>query len=281
MTTKLPPKPDIHTGQPRPPAAPAVLGLSSERSKEPDSGDVPPAERGPALEVHGNAWWLAPATAGVLAVVTMIAFAVMDGGSDWATEPFSWGLIGVVFVITLVREWGVKLVAGADWLRVNRNWVDTYRLTHITLRGVWFGWMLRLRDADGRRVRTYISDLEANAQLWALVYNGMAHSVHNGAKTNNVAAGMLHLRPGLEALRHQVRRPRLPDRTVWTFLLVVAAVFGAMYLFRPDLLGPALMVFTAIAFVAMAVIAVLLYLARRRENALDTQPPEPPQLPEG
>ncbi|WP_460957011.1 hypothetical protein [Parasphingorhabdus pacifica] len=246
--------------------------MPSGSSKEPGSSDVSPDGRGPVLEVQGNAWWLAPATAGFLSLVTMIAFTVMDGGGDWAEEPFSWGLIGVVFVFTLLREWSVKLVAGADWLRVNRRWVDTYRITHITLRGVWFGWLLRLHDADGRRVRTYISDLETNAELWALVYNGMAHSVRNGAKINNLAAGMLRLRPGFEALRHQTRRPTIPDRVAWTFLLVIAAVFGAMYLFRPDLLGPALMIFTAIVLVVMAGVGLLLFLARRRENALDAQP---------
>lgn len=272
--TNLPTKPDPATGEPRPPAGPVVLGLSNDTGQRPSGNDTPPHGRGPALEVHGNAWWLAPASAAALCALTMVIFSLMGEGGSWAKDPFAWGLLAVLFVVTLLREWSVRLVAGADWLRVNRQWVDTYQLSRITLRGVWFGWMLRLRDADGRRVRTYITDLEANPKLWALVHNGLAHSVRSGAEVNNLAAGMLRLRPGLDSVRDQIRRPKIPDRTAWTFLLIIAAVFGAMYLFRPDLLGPSLMIFAAVVLVAMAVLGLLLYFARRRENAIDAQSPD-------
>ena len=270
MTTNLPPKPDPATGEPRPPAAPAVLGLSAAQSGQPGAGDTAPHGRGPTLEAQGNPWWLAPATGCVLTVVTMIIFSISDGGGAWASDPFAWCLLAAVFLITLFREWGVRLT-GADWLRVNRRWVDTYQLTHITLRGVWFGWTLRLRDTDGRHLRTSLSDLEANPQLWALVYNGVTHSVHHGAEINNLAAGMLRLRPELEGRARQTIRPKIPDRAAWTLLLVIAAVFGAMYLFRPDLLGPALMIFTGIVLVAVAILGAVLYVARRREHAIDAE----------
>ncbi|MHA6798923.1 hypothetical protein [Bounagaea algeriensis] len=124
---------------------------------------------------------------------------------------------GAVFVITLFREWGIKLVAGADWLRVNRKWVDTYALTHVELRGVWFGWMLRLR-------------------------------------------------PGFEAMRRREERFRVPERTVWTLLLVVAVVLGAIYQFRPELLGLALAVLAGIVLLVGLVCCGAIAALRRKDR---------------
>lgn len=267
MTTseaELPPRPDQQTGDPWPPTPPGILGLERQSAKTTASAGAPPAGRGPALAVQGDSWWSAPLAAVILSVVTGVIFSFQ--GDDWATDPIAWGLVGGVFVVTLVREWGLKLVAGADWFRVNGKWVDTYTLTHIELRGAWFGWMLRLKDAEGRRVRTYMADLEANQRLWSLVYNGLLHSAFHGAEVNNVAAGMLRLRPGFEALRYQAQRPRIPSRTVWTLLLVVAAVLAATYLFRPDLLGPALAILAGVVLVMTAAVAVVVVVFRRRDR---------------
>ncbi|MHA6802953.1 hypothetical protein [Salinifilum ghardaiensis] len=196
----------------------------------------------------------------------MLAVIMSLEDSDWVTDPFGWSLVGGLFLFTLLREWGLKLVAGSDWLRVNRKWVDTYSLTNIELRGVWFGWMLRLRDSEGRRVRTYMPDIEANRQLWALVYNGMLHSAFHGAKVNNVAAGVLQLRPGFEAMRLQADRPMVPRRTVWTLLLVVAVVFAAIYLLEPGLLGPALAVFAGLVLVVLLVMGLAIAAVRRKDR---------------
>ncbi|MBE9374932.1 hypothetical protein IQ251_10805, partial [Saccharopolyspora sp. HNM0983] len=220
----------------------------------------------PGLAVQGKEWWSAPFAA--LVIAGIIAAIFTSQYNEWYADPVMWGFVGAGFLITLFREWRVKLVAGADWFRVNRKWVDTYALTDIELRGVWFGWMLRLRDSEGRRVRTYMPDVEANRQLWALVYNGMLHSAVNGAKVNNVAAGMLWLRPGFETMRLQANGPKIPDRVVWTLLLVVAVVFAAIYLFRPELLGPALAIFAAIVLVGLLVAGVAIAVARRKQRGL-------------
>src|SRR5699024_5789573 len=187
-----------------------------ESAKTTASAGAAPAGRGPGLAGQGKEWWSAPFAA--LVIAGIIAAIFTSQYNEWHTDPVMWGFVGVGFLVTLFREWKVKLVAGADWFRVNRKWVDTYALTHIELRGVWFGWMLRLRDAEGRRVRTYMPDIEANRQLWALVYNGMLHSAVRGASANNVAAGMLWLRPGFETMRLQVSGPKIRDRVVWTLL---------------------------------------------------------------
>lgn len=265
--TDLPPQPDPQTGEPRPPQAPRVLGLSRDSAKTTASAGAPPAGRGLALAVHGDEWWSAPVAALILSVITAIIFSFES--DDWFGDPFSLCLIGMVFAVTLIREWKVKIVAGADWLRINNKWVDTYTLTHIELRGLWFGWMLRLKDNDGRRVRTYMSDLEANQEVWALAYNGMLHSAHNGAHINNVAAGILQLKPGFEAMRHQARRTEIPRRTIWTLLLVIVVVFAAIYLIRPGILGPALAIFAAIVLVLATGIGTAITIARRKQNNND------------
>ena len=262
--TDLPPQPDRQTGEPRPPQAPRVLGLARDSAKTTASAGAPPAGRGPALAVHGDEWWSAPVAALILSVITAVIFSFQS--DDWFADPFSLGLVGMVFAVTLVREWKVKIVAGADWLRVNNKWVDTYQLTHIQLRGLWFGWMLRLKDNDGRRVRTYMSDLEANQELWALSYNGMLHSAYNGAHINNLAAGILQLKPGFEAMRHQARRAEIPRRTVWTLLLVVVVVFAAIHLLRPALLGPALAIFAGIVVLLAVMLGVIAWFVTRKRQ---------------
>ena len=266
---ELPPCPDPQTGEPRPPAPPGILGLTQKSAKTTASAGAPPPEKGPALAVQGKDWWFAPAGAAFLSVITGIIFSLQ--GSDWTDDPIQWALIGMVFVVTLVREWGLKLVAGADWLRVNRKWVDTYALTRIELRGVWFGWMLRLKDTEGRHLRTYMTDLEANRDLWALVYNGMLHSAFHGATVNNTAAGMLRLRPGFEAMRYQERHrgPKIPNRTVWTFLLVIVGVFAAIYFLRPDLLGPALAIFAGLVLLLLLIAGITITIARRHQRRQD------------
>lgn len=262
--TELPPRPDPRSGEPWPPDPPHVIGLSRESAKTTASAGEPPTGRGPALVVHGKEWWSAPFGVALLSLITAIIFTLQD--DDWVSDPFGWSLIGAVFLITLFREWGIKLVAGSDWLRVNRTWVDTYALTRIELRGAWFGWMLRLRDAEGRRVRTYMTDVEANRELWALVYNGMLHSAFHGAKVNNVAAGMLRLRPGFEAMWRKEEWFTVPKRTVWTLLLVIAVVFAAIYRFRPELLGVALAVLVGLVLVVLLVVGLAIAAVRRKDH---------------
>lgn len=205
-----------------------------------------------------------------MSIVTGVIFSFQ--GSDWVNDPVAWGLVGMVFVVTLIREWGLRLVAGADWLRVNRKWVDTYSLAEIRLAGVLRGWTLSLRDTEGHALRVYIDDLEANRDLWALVYNGMLHSAFHGAAVNNTAAGMLRLRPGFEAMRYQEhhRGPKIPDRTVWTILLVIAGVFAAIYFLRPDLLGPALAIFAGLVLLLFLVVGVAIAIARRHQRRQDS-----------
>ncbi|WP_461156655.1 hypothetical protein [Saccharopolyspora tripterygii] len=275
MSTELPPRPDATTGEPRPPAGPTVLGPPPQESDELQSAGKPPAERGPALETVGHQRLQMLGGFALLVLVVGIAFTWIHGDLTWMQDPFPWGLIGLLIVFAIVRDWNnTHLTAGADWLRVNRHWVNTYDLAEIRLSGAIRGWTLHLTDRDGHKVRTYIATIETNRKLWALVYNGMSHSVHNGAKINNLAAGILRLRPGFEELRTEAHRPTIPDRVAWTFLFLIVAVFAAVYVFRPDLLGPALAVFAVVVLVAFAAIGFALSRTSKREKAIDADSPD-------
>ncbi|MER6990993.1 hypothetical protein ABT337_17790 [Saccharopolyspora hirsuta] len=124
----------------------------------------------------------------------IVAVSLGQGGFEWMADPIPWVMIGIAAIITLARDWNTRLVAGADWLRVNRRWIDTYRIKDIKLYGIIAGWTLRLEDTEGRKVRVYIGTLETNRELWALVYNGLAHSIKEGATVNALAANMIELR---------------------------------------------------------------------------------------
>lgn len=270
MSTELPPRPDPATGEPRPPAGPMVLGPPPQESSELQTAGKPPADRGPALETLGHQRLQMLGGFAILVVLVGVAFTWIHGDLTWMQDPVPWGLIGLLVVFAVVRDWNnTQLTAGADWLRVNRRWVDTYDLAEIRLSGAIRGWTLHLADREGREVRAYIATVETNRKLWALVYNGMAHSVHNGAEINNLAAGILRLRPGFEELRAEAHRPAIPDRVAWTFLLLIAAVFVAVYIFRPDLLGPALAVFAVLVLLALAALGIVLTKSRKREKAID------------
>ncbi|WP_406692867.1 hypothetical protein REH65_14835 [Saccharopolyspora sp. ID03-671] len=270
MSAELPPRPDAATGEPRPPAGPLVLGPPPQESDELESAGKPPPEHGPALETLGHQRFHMLGGTGTLVVLVGIAFTWIHGDLTWMQDPVPWGLIGLLIVFAVVRDWNsTQLTAGADWLRVNRRWVDTYELVEIRLTGAIRGWTLHLADREGRKARAYIATIETNRKLWALVYNGMSHSVHNGAQINNLAAGILRLRPGFEDLQAEAHRPKIPDRVAWTFLFLIVVAFVAVYLLRPELLGPALAVFAVVVLVALAVFGVVVARTRKREKSID------------
>lgn len=274
MSAELPPRPDAATGEPRPPAGPTVLGPPPEENDELQSAGDPPAEYGPALETLGHQRLQMLGGSAILVPVVGIAFTWIHGDLTWMQDPVPWGLIGLLLVFAVVRDWNnTHLTAGADWLRVNRRWVNTYDLAEIRLSGATRGWTLHLTDREGHKVRAYIATVEKNRNLWALVFNGMSHSAHNGAKVSNLAAGILRLRPGFENLRAEAQPPTIPDRAARTFLLLVVVVFAAVYVLRPELLGPALAVFAVVVLAALAAITIVLSRARSREKAIDAHSP--------
>ena len=271
---ELPPCPDPQTGEPRPPHAPTVIGMGRETTQTLVGFGEAPRGFGPILETRGSNRLALLGSAGILGLLMAAFFTAENGDFRWFSDPVPWVLLLIVAVPTIIRDWNrLHLSAGADWFRVNRKWVDTYSLTRINLTGAIRGWTLLLRDSDGRALRVYINTLEANRDLWALVYNGMLHSAFHGATVNNTAAGMLRLRPGFEAMRYQERNrgPKIPDRTAWTILLVIAGVLAAIYFLRPDLLGPALAILAGLVLLLFLVAGTAIAIARRRQRRQDNE----------
>src|SRR5207249_2037980 len=83
--------------------------------------------------------------------------------------------------------------AGADWVRNRKEWVKTYELTEIEMHLHRAGIELFLKDGSGRSFSSRLADLQANRDLWDLVYNGIRHSLANGAKANSYARNALKL----------------------------------------------------------------------------------------
>ena len=103
----------------------------------------------------------------------------------------------VLAAITAVAMWDLRstyLAAGTDWLQTRGGrWVDTYRLTRITVAAGNAQLHVHLDDADGRRLVLSDKVLLANPALWALVYNGIRHSHADGADLAGVGRHNLKL----------------------------------------------------------------------------------------
>lgn len=188
----LPPKPDASTGEPRPPRAP-IHGKSSDRAHSRTAlTPRPPRNCGPTLEsyvVSNTTAW----SGGISMIVLFVVFFTIFYGLSWMSIWWTWLLIlgsagAIVFTIH-----GTFCAAGADWLRTRNGWVNTYELTKIEMHLNGTSLDLFLKDSSGRGTNNQIADLQANRKLWDLVYNGLKHSVVNGAQVNGYARGALNL----------------------------------------------------------------------------------------
>lgn len=191
-TGQLPPKPDETTGTPRPPRAP-LYGTSNDSNHDPSvPAPEPPDGCGPTLE-----WYVASKKStwlGALFVVALfIAFFTIFYGFSWMAMWWVWLVIALTAGLLALYVRGTFFAAGADWLRTSNGWVNTYELTEVEihLHGVKID--LFLKDSSGRATNNQIADLQANHDLWDLVYNGIRHSAANGAKVNSYARGALKL----------------------------------------------------------------------------------------
>lgn len=195
----LPPMPDRHTGEPRPPSAP-VIKLSNEKAQPWHGRKVPqpPEGYGPPLEwSYGD-----PRTQlWVFGIVAVLLMAFMTGkdlldstpGITWVS---TWQLWLVVIVggglMSLIAR-GMRVSAGADWLMDRKEIVHTYQLISIKVDKDWSDGTLDLADRWGNGVRTGLGELAVNPALWDLVYNGIRHSAANGASVDRMAIEHLRL----------------------------------------------------------------------------------------
>jgi len=100
-------------------------------------------------------------------------------------------LLGPIYFYFAGRD---RMSAGANWYKYGRRYVKIYELTSVKVKGTPGSWVLDLRGAEGRKVWTVLDPIQQNLRLWYLVYNGIRHSIPNGAETNQRALDRLQLR---------------------------------------------------------------------------------------
>lgn len=218
----LPPRPDPDTGEPFPPHAPAYTGSDQSGSSEPGlaSGPfgppAPPRGKGPPLAWHRDTalsnvfnYFLAAAilAIGIAAISLLRGDAFGDGLRYWQ-----------VWIIIVVGAWLMaapltfnSMSAGADWLqwgvrssilyRKQRiGVINFYNITSISSSGAGATVYLRFEDSGGNVLFRMLHDLQKSRKIWDLFYNGVLHSVANGADIDYMATKALHLdeTPALE-----------------------------------------------------------------------------------
>jgi hypothetical protein len=223
---ELPPRPDPQTGKPFPPRAPGFKndkGVATEhdpaRSTKVSHKPEPPEGMGPVLAWHRDSRFFNVQG-------FFVALGLMSGGAVLlALLKGDLGYLGFwqVWVVAVVFAYLASgpldyetTSAGSDWIKLdfNRRWyrrarsgyLKIYELT--TVEGYFAGGMLHLRieDLDGHWLDRQVGDLQRDRRIWDLFYNGLMHSIANGAEINRIAVDLMKLRE-TPALRLRDRRP--------------------------------------------------------------------------
>lgn len=182
-TGQVPPRPNERSGQPRPPRAPRKFGdeATTPNDRQPRKAPEPPTEQGPRLEWYQESPLGAFKTAIWAFVIMFVALVLIWQGFEWVSYWYNWLLPPVVASLVYFTSRKGWVAAGARWLQHKNTWVDTYDLTEIKIGANGANQVLKLTDSAGRRIQTLpLRDVQANADLWDLVYNGILHSTVNG-----------------------------------------------------------------------------------------------------
>ncbi|MGH3516495.1 MAG: hypothetical protein ACRDQ7_03585 [Haloechinothrix sp.] len=216
-TWHLPPRPDPQTGEPFPPPGLSYLGRDDKAEDDPgrelrlSRRPEPPPGMGPVLAWHREnargkislaAWSL------TLFAVSFGAISLMKGdGLDMLSSWLIWVFIlGGTLLISSPLTFMVHS-AGSDWLQITRirwgvtksNNVKLYELQKVD--AFFGGTNLFLYLWDGERaIERSFEELQTDRRIWDLIYNGILHSVANGAEVTKQAVGILELNhvPGLK-----------------------------------------------------------------------------------
>jgi hypothetical protein len=216
---ELPPVPD-ESGEPRPPAAPRVAGpwqgerhrLSVVHHQAGDQRFVKSTgrRRHPLLEsvaARPPAHWRSAALGAVYAIVpaavviaVVLWFTAGDRTAAYLVLAGVAAAVAVLFVAsnasytTTVLRAGAHAVAEVDVDGVGAD-LPLYELRSISVTDSRRGLALRLVGPDEQRLTLPFGLLEANQQLWDLVYNGIRHSAAAGAEVDERARDLLALPP--------------------------------------------------------------------------------------
>lgn len=222
---ELPPRPDPMTGEPFPPRGLAYLNRSEMGSSELDPNREtrlsrrprPPEGRGPVL-----VWYSESPRGRVVGFIFVLGLMVallplmslLSGGGP--LEAFGywqmWVLCLATAILTSRPLTRTARAAGADWFMVEstrfgrkkRTWVDLYSLVSVDAMFAGGGFHLTLEDQSSGVGSTF-PDVQADRRMWDLIYNGILHSVADGAKISTMSIGVLELD----------KTPALQQRNMW------------------------------------------------------------------
>lgn len=218
MTEQLPPRPDPETGRPFPPTAPAWKELDREPHSVPDSAE-PPEGCGAVLAYWSDTWktWLVRVLAAVgFTFLAAIAVPILYG--DPIFEMFTvwqvWVIAGPIALLMAAPRETQRQLAGADWVefQTNKVWgkkhsavLRFYDLVSIELESSGVMLFVTLKDKYGAKISRPLYRLQFDRGIWDLLYNGILHSIKDGADYNHAVIDKLELR-SVEAMQ-----PYLPD----------------------------------------------------------------------
>lgn len=109
------------------------------------------------------------------------------------TSWWLWALIIGMSALAFRKAVTDYRAAGADWFQTGSQWVDTYDLVKIKVTVSTVTWHVHLTDRGERHLVVSVLDLQANPELWDLVYNGIRHSAAAGAEVRGSGARQLRL----------------------------------------------------------------------------------------
>jgi hypothetical protein len=148
----------------------------------------PPPGQGPVLAWYRNSKHRARRLAiyGTIAVMVLLYFA--EGFNVRVFEIWwEWLLAigaGVGIYFSTKAEW---CSAGADWFSFQKSWAKTYELTEIKTRYLGGTTIVYLTDADGHKIDAPLNVIQEDRLIWDLLYNGVRHSIANGAVIKGAA----------------------------------------------------------------------------------------------
>lgn len=212
--TVLPPSPDPQTGEPIPPHAPKYKNADLHPADNRDyelrlsRKPKPPPGMGPVLVWHrdsikGQFFGYAFAVGILVVGFAVISLIEGDGLSMLAAWPI-WIVIGIgAYLMSSPLDFKT-VSAGADWFQTGRrkrwyqrrarlNYVKLYELVKVTGSYAGASFQLYLEDADGRGMYRTLNQLQPDRKTWDLIYNGILHSVANGADTDKISNDLLGL----------------------------------------------------------------------------------------
>ena len=123
-----------------------------------------------------------------------VGYTVLHQDIGWMSIWWMWLIPLVIAPLIALAMRSESCSAGADWFAIGKRFVDTYALSSVEVKAPTHYRELELEDSSGRRTSVQLMTVQANRDLWDLVYNGILHSVvHGGADTNALARRALKL----------------------------------------------------------------------------------------